>query len=536
MPVRILIVDDQRPFQLMLKGILHSLGYRLIDFAHHGELALQRCQQQRYQIIFIDYNLGTGKNGRQLLEDLRQFNLLEPDSICMLVTGENTVPMVISAVELEPDDYLMKPFSQSVLRMRLMRLQQKKQQLLPVYQAMSIKDWPTVVIQSRFLLTQTPRYAPHLRRILIQALLHTNQIEAARQELSPLLLERRPSWALLQQARIELESGQPQQCQALCEEALSLNKFLVEAYDLQSENLARLGETDSARQMLKKALEISPFQLQRLEQFFQLSLHNGHQDDWLSAARQMYELTRRAGCNDPRQLLNYVRCLLNAASTVSEPGQKNRLQQESLLLMHRAKRDEHLLRKIDYDLFEKVCMARLDAADGRHLQARRSCLDLIHKTEEGSPFTADMAILCEQVYEYELSAQLQQHLLFGTDHVAELLWQHQQEQLSPQRQAFSQFSRQGQTCYQNADYTAAVQNYEQALQIAPLNSSTQLNLLQSLLQCLSAEPKPSRILQTRPAELMRRVNQQQLSSEHQQRLQQLQAQFDTLKTQGKIVE
>lgn len=35
----ILIVDDQRPFQLMMKGILHSLGYRSIDVAHHGELA-----------------------------------------------------------------------------------------------------------------------------------------------------------------------------------------------------------------------------------------------------------------------------------------------------------------------------------------------------------------------------------------------------------------------------------------------------------------------------------------------------------------
>lgn len=533
MPPHILIVDDQRPFQLMLKGILHSLGYRNIDFAHHGELALQRCQQQRYQLIFIDYNLGTGKNGRQLLDDLRQFNLLEPDSICMLVTGENTVPMVISAVELEPDDYLMKPFSQSVLRMRLIRLQQKKQQLLPVYQAMSMKDWPTVVIQSRFLLTQTSKYAPHLRRILVQALLHTKQIAAARQELSPLLAERRPPWALLQQARIEMESGQPQQCQALCEEVLAVNKFLVEAYDLQSENLARQGEMESARQMLKRALEISPFQLQRLEQFFQLSINNGQQDDWLSAARQMYELTRRAGCNDPRQLLNYVRCLLNAACTVTEPGQKNRLQQESLLVMHRAKRDEHLLRKIDYELFEKVCLARLDAADGRQLQARRSCFDLMQKSVDGGPFVADLATLCEQVCEFEFSAQLQQHLLFGTDTIAELLWQHQQQQLSPQRQAFSQFSRQGQSSYQHGDYATAIQNYEQALQIAPLNSSTQLNLLQSLLQYLSIETKPSRLLQTRPAELIRRISPQQLSPEYQQRLQQLLAQFDTLKTQGK---
>ena len=119
-----------------MKGILHSLGYRSIDIAHHGEAALQRCQQPRCHIIFIDYNLGTGKNGRQQLEDLRQVGLKDADSICMLVTGENTVSMVISAVELEPDDYLLKPFSQSVLHTRLQRIQQKKQCLYAVYLAM----------------------------------------------------------------------------------------------------------------------------------------------------------------------------------------------------------------------------------------------------------------------------------------------------------------------------------------------------------------------------------------------------------------
>ncbi len=529
----ILIVDDQRPFQLMLKGILHSLGYRHIDFAHHGELALQRCQQQRYQIIFIDYNLGTGKNGRQLLDDLRQFGLLDPDAICMLVTGENTVPMVISAVELEPDDYLMKPFSQSVLRMRLQRIQQKKQQLLPLYQAMSMKDWPTAEVQARFLLTQAPRYAPYLRRILVQALLHTRQIDAARTELSPLLAERRPPWALLQLARIELESGQHPRCQQLCEEALAGNKYLVEAYDLQSENLARSGDPDHARQLLKKALEISPFQLQRLEQFFQLSVATDQQEDWLAAARQMYELTRRAGSNDPRQLLNYVRCLLNAACASTDPGNKNRLQQESLLLIHRARRDEHLLRKIDYEMFEKVCMARLDAADGRQLQARRSCLDLVTQYVDGSPLAADLAMLCDQVNEYELSEQLQAQLLFGTDSIAERLWQQQQQQIAPQRLAFSQFSRQGLSCYQSADYAGATQNYEQALQLAPLHSSTQLNLLQSLLQYISTEPKPTPGLAAKPLELLRRIRQQALSAEHQERLQQLQEQFDALKAQGK---
>lgn len=460
----------------MMKGILHSLGYRTIDFAHHGELALQRCQQQRYQIVFIDYNLGTGKNGRQLLKDLRQFGLLDADSICMLVTGENTVPMVISAVELEPDDYLMKPFSQSVLRSRLQRIQQKKHCLYGVYQAMIMQDWLTVEVQARHLLEQYPRYAPYLRRIQVQAMLHTGKFDAAKTELAPILSQRRPHWALLQQARLEMESDQHQRCQALCEEALSTNKYLVEAYDLQSENLMRGGDPDQARQLLKKALEISPYQLQRLQQFFQLSLRTGRQNDMLQAERQMYELTRRAGSNDPKQLLNYVRCLLNAVSASTEASQKNRLQQESLLIMHRAHRDEHLLRKMDYECFERLCMARLDA-----------------------------------------------------DPIALSLWY--QQQIEPQRLAFRQFSRQGLRCYEEADFVGAAKYYEQALLWATHNSSTQLNLLQSVLQCISHNMPTVSVT---PAEIIRRIQLQPLIGAQQERLQMLQRQYGDLTASSKL--
>ena len=77
-------------------------------------------------------NDGISAIGKQLLEDLREKKLLAPHSIFMLVTGENSVPMVMSAVELEPDDYLVKPFDLAELWARVQvlagrRLQQSYQ-------------------------------------------------------------------------------------------------------------------------------------------------------------------------------------------------------------------------------------------------------------------------------------------------------------------------------------------------------------------------------------------------------------------------
>jgi len=229
--------------------------------------------------------------------------------------------------------------------------------------------------------------------------------------------------------------------------------------------------------------------------------------------------------------LNYVRCLLNAVCASTEASQKNRLQQESLLIMHRARRDEHLLRKMDYECFERLCMARLDAADGRHLQARRSCQDLVQQLDTEDPLCCDLAMLCNQVGEFELAEQLEPAARLDADPIALSLWLQQQQQVEPQRLAFSQFSRQGLSCYEQGDYASAAKHYEQALRWAPHNSSTQLNLLQSVLQCISHDTP---IVSATPAEIIRRIQLQPLMAAQQERFQMLQRQFADLTANGKL--
>ena len=65
---RVLIVDDQRAFQLMFKGVLYSMGATNVAFAPTGEQALAKCAGVSYDILFVDYHLGVGKNGKQLLK------------------------------------------------------------------------------------------------------------------------------------------------------------------------------------------------------------------------------------------------------------------------------------------------------------------------------------------------------------------------------------------------------------------------------------------------------------------------------------
>ena len=67
---RFLIVDDFSDFRTSLKSMLRDLGAKDVDTADRGEDTLVMCRHKRYDIILHDYNLGAGKNGQQVLEEL----------------------------------------------------------------------------------------------------------------------------------------------------------------------------------------------------------------------------------------------------------------------------------------------------------------------------------------------------------------------------------------------------------------------------------------------------------------------------------
>ena len=129
-PKRILLVNEQRSFQVMMKAMLINLGINRITYVNSAEEARRRCQKETFDIYLLDYELGGGENGRQLLESLRDQHLIPPQSVVIMVSADSSRAMVLSALEAEPDEYLMKPFSQEQFSFRLKRALKKLLQRL----------------------------------------------------------------------------------------------------------------------------------------------------------------------------------------------------------------------------------------------------------------------------------------------------------------------------------------------------------------------------------------------------------------------
>ncbi|HMC63417.1 MAG TPA: response regulator [Gemmataceae bacterium] len=106
MPETILIVDDEEPVRKTFREWLEAAGLDCeILTAVDAESALVQANQHSIDLAILDWNLGAGNDGLQLLEDLYLFN---PDIVAIMVTGYAHQATPLDAMRMGVRDYLDK--------------------------------------------------------------------------------------------------------------------------------------------------------------------------------------------------------------------------------------------------------------------------------------------------------------------------------------------------------------------------------------------------------------------------------------------
>src|SRR5438445_13191594 len=102
----ILIVDDEEPVRRTFREWLTGAGLACnILAARDAETALQLANQHTIDLAILDWALGAGDDGLQLLQDLYAFN---PDVVAIMVTGFANQATPLDAMRMGVRDYLDK--------------------------------------------------------------------------------------------------------------------------------------------------------------------------------------------------------------------------------------------------------------------------------------------------------------------------------------------------------------------------------------------------------------------------------------------
>lgn len=311
---RFLVVDDFSEFRSSIRGILHLLGVQHIDMAANGADVLDLCRRHRYDIILHDYNLGDGRNGQHVLEQLHAEKLLAAHCIFIMVTAENTQAMVLAALECEPDDYLTKPFNKVTLQTRLERLIRRKQVLAPVLKALQAGDSLAVLQTCQAIEQQEPRHAVLCHRYMADAL----QALGRHLELEELLEQQarsRPTgWNLQALARLWLRQGRLDQVARLLLAAVRQLPMMPELRDMQAELGALKNDVPATLDALQQAVTLSPNTLHRQIRLASQAWLNDDITTAQHALRQCWEVARHSIAFDPELLWQLASILSQTTS------------------------------------------------------------------------------------------------------------------------------------------------------------------------------------------------------------------------------
>lgn len=269
-----LIIDDFESFRVSMREMLRSCGAEKIESFAKASPAIQFCAYNHVDVVLCDFNLGEGKNGQHILEDLRHKKLLKRSSIFLMVTAETSKEMVMGAREYQPDAYLTKPINRAMLRKRLDNLVSQRNALLPINREIDLENFPEAISLCLKHLPVQPRYKTWLLKTLADLYYRVGDSSHALRIYEDVLSQRDLSWAGLGRGQILVATGNFDEAIDALSTLVERHPDYMEAYDLLAEALEKKGRPAEAQKILEEATHLSPNALLRNKQLAALAAAN----------------------------------------------------------------------------------------------------------------------------------------------------------------------------------------------------------------------------------------------------------------------
>jgi tetratricopeptide (TPR) repeat protein len=255
---KVLVVEDFFNFRLTMRRMLRSFNISDIDEASDGEEAVKKMSYKKYDIILCDYNLGSGKDGQHVLEEAKFRGYMDYSAIFMMVTALNTADMVMGALEYQPDDYLIKPFTKVTLEKKLKNSIKKKENLKNIERAIEKNDYAKAIALCDELIDSNTKNLTELLKLKGEILTKKGDYTDAAVFYDEVLSMGNLPWAMLGLGKIKFITGDYNAAKDIFEKIIAKNDKNVAAYDWLAFTHEKMGNLKEAQKVLQEAIHISP--------------------------------------------------------------------------------------------------------------------------------------------------------------------------------------------------------------------------------------------------------------------------------------
>lgn len=256
---RVLIIDRHPPARESLRLMLVALGVTAVHGAGSSAEVIRQVKANRFDIVLSDFVLDDGRDGQQLLEELRHAHLIPLSTVYMIITSERAYTNVVSMAELAPDDYLIRPFTADQLQGRLVKAIYKKHVLRRIYEQIERGALQEAIAACDRVIGQQPAYqydALRFKGELLHSLGRTAEAEAVFRRV---LEGRVVPWAKMGLATALRDRGALDEAESLAEQVTEEAPEFLAAYDFLASVHEAQGRLEQAQHALQRAADFSPY-------------------------------------------------------------------------------------------------------------------------------------------------------------------------------------------------------------------------------------------------------------------------------------
>ncbi|MBM7070838.1 response regulator [Shewanella sp. 202IG2-18] len=179
---KFLIIDDSPNFISLMQSILNEIGISKskVTTTTSSTKALQLLASYKFDAVICDYDLDHHIDGGMIFDEIKHQGLLPDNAVFILITGDGNPKIFAHILEMEPDDYLIKPFSQKDFDQRLSRVMKRKVSLTSLLRLVSTKKYQDAINECHWSIKTYPEYRAYIKRLEGDCLLRLNKLHSAK--------------------------------------------------------------------------------------------------------------------------------------------------------------------------------------------------------------------------------------------------------------------------------------------------------------------------------------------------------------------
>ncbi|ALM90360.1 response regulator [Alteromonas stellipolaris] len=492
--LRVLVIDNQGLVHDVVASALHAIGIKHVVSAFNAFHAIRLCEEKRFDFVLLAFNVSHDKDGFHLFEELKHLNHISDTTTVIFLSAETSPELVNCIVELQPDDFWVKPLTPSSIESRLNYLLQIRYKLHKMLHCMKVGDYSTAMYYAERQLKDMSLsdYHPRIRRLIGECLLQLRDYETSENYYRELLQTMDHAWVHIGLARSLLRQDELEEAQLLVEDLLLRPDTRFLTYDLLAQYFIEKEQFELAYEQMKQASKLAPRNIERNKRLWDLARLNHDKVGQLSAVQNMAKFAKNSIHDSPELSLNVIRSTIDLATSLGagegdryiqraqndleEISQQKGVQTQlgdqidvikarMLCLRNQKKSAEEIMNASSVHTTGQSMEDNLDKMKAFHeLGMREQCISILEKLKtqiEGDTFSSQV------VDEYLKQESIERtEIQFTTKELKNMATVHYKEnRLQP-----------------------AYNNLRQALTISPKDKQIALSLMKVLLQLHSTQP------------------------------------------------